>query len=168
MSEKEVKNPLPTQFSIRLSQEEADYINENLHLLRGDDENMPRSKLFVTAVTRAISNIKPKEIIKEVPLPELVQENQMLKDVIDQLKQQIESLKNVKQLPEGARIIQLKPQFDEYLWGITEIAKRDGFAKDMSELIEKMLMVFWKRGEFILDEKDKEYLRNLKKEQNNE
>jgi len=56
MSEKEIKNPLPTQFSIRLSQEEADYINENLHLLRGEDDNMPRSKLFVTAVTRAISN----------------------------------------------------------------------------------------------------------------
>ena len=164
MSEKEIKNPLPTQFSIRLSQEEADYINENLHLLRGDDELMPRSKLFVNAVTRAISNIKPKEIVKEVPLPEMVQENEQLKSIIEQLKTEIEKAQNANQIPEGARMIQLKPQFDEYLWGITEIAKRDGYAKDISELIEKMLIVFWKRGEFILDEKDKEYLRNLKNE----
>jgi hypothetical protein len=160
MNEKEIKNPLPTLFTIRLSQEEADYINENLHLLRGDDDNMSRSKLFVTAVTRAISNIKPKEIIKEVPSPELIQENEKLKAEIERLKEEIEKNK----LPEGSRIISLKPQLDEYLWGITEIAKRDGYAKDISELIEKMLIVFWKRGEFILDEKDKEYLRNLKNE----
>jgi len=92
----------------------------------------------------------------------MIQENQMLKEVIEQQKRQLETLQTANQLPEGARMIQLKPQFDEYLWGIAEIAKRNGFAKDESELIEKMLMVFWKRGEFILDEKDKEYLRNLK------
>jgi len=77
-----------------------------------NDELMPRSKLFVNAVTRAISNMKPKEIVKEVPLPEMIQENQMLKEVIEKQKRQLDTLQTANQLPEGARMIQLKPQFD--------------------------------------------------------
>lgn len=168
----EIKNPLPVQFTVRLSQEEADYINENLHLIRGEDDQMPRSKIFVNAVARAISNVKPKEIVKEVPLPELVQENEQLRQTIEGLRKTNDDLlARVNELldeREQAIMLKLKPQFKEYLWGIMEILKRDGKASGYEDVIELMLRVFHQNGWFILDDNDRNYLLNLKKQQNHE
>lgn len=165
----EVKNPFPTLFTIRLSQEEADYVNENLHLIRGDDDNMPRSKVFMNAIAKAISNVKPKEIVKEVPLPELVQENEQLKQTIESLRKTADDLLHrVNELldeKEKSIHIQLPDNYKEYFWGIMQIAKRDGYAKDYSELLQKMLYTFHKRGEFVLDDKDIKYLNELKNKQ---
>lgn len=162
----EIKNPLPTQFSIRLSQEEADYVNENLYLLRGDDETMPRSKIFITAVSKAVTNVKPKEIVKEVPLPELVQENEHLKQSIESISKTAtdmqERIKELLDEKEKTIQIELPENYREYFWGILEIAKRDGYAKTYGELIQKMLYTFHRRNEFMLTKEDIEYLNQLK------
>lgn len=137
-----------------------------MHLIRGDDDTMPRSKVFINAIAKAVANVKPKEIIKEVPLPKLVQENDQLKQTIESLRKTItdmqEQINELLEEKEKAIVIELPDNYREYFWGILEIAKRDGYAKTYGELIQKMLFVFHKRNEFVLNEKDIEYLKQLK------
>lgn len=162
---RELKNPLPLQFSIRLSQEEADYINENLHLIRGEDEQMPRSKIFVNAVTKAVANVKPKEVIKEVPLPELIQENEELKQTVESLRKKcddfLEKINELQVERENGILLKLNKAYKNYFWGMLEISKKQGYAQSYEELFEKILQKFHERGEFVFTKEDIEYLKQL-------
>lgn len=163
----EIKNPVPNQVSIRFSDAERDFINENLYLLRKDDEEMPRSKIFMNAVVAAVSNLKPKEIIKDSP--ETIALVEELKGKVDKLTADNEILVNKlsksKEI-EGKIVIDLPENYKTYFWGILEISKRNGYANSYSELIQKMLYAFQKRNEFVLDENDINYLNELKNKEN--
>lgn len=163
----EVKNPFPTMFSVRLSQEETDYVNENLHLLRGDDDNMPRSKVFINAIAKAISNVKPKEIVRDNP--EQLKEIEQLKQQVQSLAQQnqglIDKINELQAEDEQSIKLKLHENYKNYFWGMLEISKKKGYASSYEELFEKMLLKFHERGEFILDQNDINYLNQLKQQQ---
>lgn len=165
----EVKNPIPNQVSIRFSDAERDFINENLHLLRKDDDEMPRSKIFMNAVVAAVSNLKPKEIIIDNN-PAIITENEELKKKIAKLTEEneilVEKINEINSKHENAIVVELDEKFKTYFWGILEISKRDGYAKTYGELLQKMLYTFQLRKEFILDDNDIHYLNQLKEKLN--
>ncbi len=162
----EVKNPLPNYFTVRFTNEEVDFINQNLDLLRGENINMSRNKILFEAIKRGIEMSKPVEIVKDNP--EILEEIEKLKKLNANLAEQNQSLvERINELIEEKEnkkgiIVEMRPEFEDYFTGILEICKRDGYANTFGELVEKMLMIFHKRGEFILSKQDIEYLNQLK------
>lgn len=173
MTDKTNQNLLPNQFTVRLADEELDYINENLDLIRGDEHKLSRSKTVIKAFTKAIQNaddLKPKEIKVDNPehlakieelqnqLKQLSEEKEVLAGKVEFLNQEIAKKTD---LPKGAIVLNLQPKHHKYFWGILEIAKKQDYAKTYEELLEKILQVFAARGEFVLTKEDVEYLNTL-------
>jgi 23S rRNA maturation-related 3'-5' exoribonuclease YhaM len=162
------KNTLPQQFTVRLGNDELEYINENLHLITDGEAEMPRSRIFVNAVTRAIQNQpKVKEVTIDNPehlktISEQKETIANLQEMFEQVQQTVEQLQNeALNLPPGAIVLNLKPQFRKYFWGILELSKKQQFAATYEELLEKMFTVFNARDEFKYTTEDVEYLKTL-------
>lgn len=78
------------QFSVRLSDEEREYINENFNeLIKSGNIDLPYSKFFMECVSNAISTVKPK--VAELSKPEDLQKIEALQRRNEALQEQVES-----------------------------------------------------------------------------
>jgi len=159
---------LPNQFTVRLGDSELEYINENLHLIRGEDVEMPRSKIFVTALTKAIQNQpKVKEIIKDNPehLAKIEEQQQALDNLqamFDNVQQIVEQMQNeALNLPPGAIVLNLPPKIRRYFWSVLYLSKKTGHATSYEDLLTKMFEVFHARNEYLFSPEDIEELKNV-------
>lgn len=162
------KTALPSQFTVRLGNNELEYINENLHLITDGDSQMPRSQIFVNAVARAVQKqptVKEIQVDNPEHLKTIAEQKEAianLQEMFEQVQQTVEQMKNeALNLPPGAIILNLKPQFRKYFWGVLELSKKQEFAASYEELLEKMFTVFNARDEFKYTTEDVEYLKNL-------
>ncbi len=152
------------QNTVRLSEDELNYIDENYEDVAGTADKIAISKFFMKAVTSAVTTIKPKtkEVEKEVFIdnPELVQQINELKTVNESLSAQCENYQ--KQIPGPQSIVlNFSPEMKKYVWGILEISKKQKFANSYEELFEKIFEILHKRGELVLDKEDLKYLETL-------
>ena len=162
MSEK--KHIYNYQNTVRLSDDELSYIDENYEEITGTPDKIAISKFFMKAVTGAVTSIKPKtkEIVKEVDNPELLAKIEELQEVNEALQQQCESYKN-KIPPKSAIILNFdNPEMRKYMWGVLQISKKMKYANSYEELFTKIFEVLHARGEMTLSKKDIEYLNTLK------
>ena len=151
------------QNTVRLSEEELTYIDENYEEITGTPDKISFSKFFMKAVTAAVTSIKPKtkEIVKEVDNPELLAKIEELQAVNEALQQQCETYKN-KIPPKSAIILNFdKPEMRRYMWGVLQISKKMKYANSYEELLTKIFEVLHARGEMTLSKKDIEYLNTL-------
>jgi len=166
MSEK-IKYKYNTQNTVRLTDVELQFIDENYIRIVGHDNRLPIAEFVMTSVTNAASNLKPKEITKEVS-------KQSDLDIIEELKQEVESLKKdydtveksnddflvtiselIKaQVPEGVISLNFSPEWRKYIWGVLEICKLKKYAVNYEELIMKIFANANKRNELVLTEAD--------------
>jgi hypothetical protein len=168
MAENQYKNLFNGQFTIRLSDDEVSYINENFAKVAGDDYDITRSRFFIDAVKKAVQNVSPKEKIVKDPddqrqieiLSQTVNEQQEFITKLEaQLKEARES--SSQQIPKGAIVLNFEPKIRHYFWGLNEMCKKLNYSKTYEEMIEKMLVIFHKRDEFKLTEEDIKYLNTL-------
>ena len=155
------------QNTVRLSEDELNYIDENYEDIAGTSDKISISKFFMKAVTAAVTTIKPKEkeVIKEVPVedPELQEKLQELQAHNEELQKELNDCQ--ARLPKkSALVLNFPPEMRQYIWGVLEISKKQNFAKTYEELFQKMFEVLHKRGELILDKDDVAYLKTLKKD----
>ena len=152
------------QNTVRLSDDELTYIDENYEEIAGTPDKIAISKFFMKAVTAAVTSIKPKtkEIIKEVDNPELLKKIEELQDVNKALQEQCESYKN-KIPPKSAIILNFdNPDMRKYMWGVLQISKKMKYANSYEELLTKIFEVLHARGEMTFTKEDIKYLNSLK------
>ena len=155
------------QNTVRLSEDELNYIDENYEEITGTPDKISISKFFMKAVTSAVTTIKPKEreVIKEVPVdnPELQKKLQKLQVHNEELQADLNDCQ--ARLPKKSfLVLKFNPEMRQYIWGVLEISKKQNFAKTYEELFQKMFEILHLRGELVLDKNDLEYLKKIKKD----
>lgn len=146
--------------TVRISPSELEFIQENYEAIADTSEKIGFSKFFMSAVTKAVSSVRPKtmEIFKDTPetsalLSALQDENARLKNELENKPQ-----------PKGL-VIDLNPDWRRYFWGILEVSKKEGFAQSYEDLLVKMLKIFHQRKELMLNPEDLKYLDTLEYEE---
>ncbi|MBW6482837.1 MAG: hypothetical protein K0B10_07230 [Vicingaceae bacterium] len=164
------KITLPNQFTVRLADEELDFINENIEAIIGEDYNISRNKIFVKAFTKAIMNtetLKPKTVEIDNPaliekIVELEQQNVLLTKKNEELVGKI--VDEEEKTPKNAIVLNLDEYKRKYLWGILQLCKKENLANSYEDVFNIMLDVFHKRNEFKFTQEDVEYLKTLEYE----
>lgn len=152
------------QNTVRFSDNELDYIDENYEFIADTTEKIPIKDFVLKAVAGAVTRIKPKEVIKEVVKE--VESKETLQE-LEELKKQVNSLIAEKialkqQIPPASAIVlNFNKVWRKYIWGVLQVSKKMNFAQSYEELIQKVFTVVNKRNELVLSEKDYEYLDTL-------
>jgi hypothetical protein len=150
------------QNTLRLSEADLDYIDENYLDIADTTEKLPIGKFFMNAISLAVGKVKTKEVIKEV---EKVDPDQILK--IENLQAQVEHLEQENaylksKIPnKEAIILNFAPKWRKYIWGVLQVSRKLNFAQTYEELIQKVFAVVNKRDELVLTEEDYQYLDTL-------
>jgi hypothetical protein len=177
MSE-EKKFMFPNQFTVRLSDEELEYIDENYEDLMQTTSKVSPNKIFMRALSQAVSNIKPQ--IKEVSKSEDLQRIETLKAEIEQKEkmlneaaefvnerdQKIAALEELAKKPAGL-CFNLDQKSLEYIEAIILISMRDKWAESPEDWLIKVIKSYQADYKhFILDEEDIKYYKSLKTKHN--
>ena len=122
---------------------------------------------LMQAYEKPVSNEKDQEMIKllDQQIVVLNAENTQLKtDAEVQIKQieEIAMQAATAAIPKGAIILDLKPEFRRYFWGVNEVCKKMEYSFTYEEMIEKVFTVCYKRGELVLSKEDCDYLDSIK------
>jgi hypothetical protein len=88
---------------------------------------------------------------------ELKEKNGLLQAMSDAQLPQIKDVAKEAALnatPKGAIILDFKPEFRKYFWGVNEVCKKMNYSLSYEELIENVFTICYKRGELVLDKDD--------------
>lgn len=167
---------IPSQTTIRFSDDERNFINDNLNKLINSfdkpESEISRNELMVKAFTEAIAKKTPEVLTQDSEettnkLKLLEEANKDLNNSNQELTLQVEELNaklsaaNNNQLPAGAIVLNLDRKAHMQFWGILELCKKAGYAKTYEELLNNMFIIFQARNEFVITAEDAQYLNTL-------
>ena len=161
---------IPSQVTMRFTDEEKEFINENITFLVGDDLDITRNKLFVKALTLAVSKSTPKEVVKDNPNQQKIIDAQAQKIIelendnltlTGNLEKANSDLSTKQDLPKDAIVLNLDMTDRQYFWGVLQLLKKENKVQTYEELLKYIFTVFHARGEFKLTKEDLEYLQTL-------